>query len=611
MRKFIIIYMLVCLLSGQAVMAQEHYVMSVAASTTSWASLETLVVALPAAGGEAVVKLNTNLNMQVVTRPAWLTPTFEDKNTLKVVARANNSKNKRQYNLALKGKEGKSLTVQIYQYGSTPVAVTDKSEVSFYGDKFVDSFKVMSNVDYTVESPEWLKREYASDGKYVFSAKRLYGQSSREGDICINDASGNLLTKVKINQRYHKSNWFEKPTFAVISDIHVGDETFGQIYSYRMPRVIKTLNKYDPTLQAVIIIGDLADHGREEEYRQVVNYFNNPSTLDQKIEKYFIRGNHDNIQSNGKNYFTSIVHPEVNRYFEIKGYPFITLSSDNSLYRGEGYNSSTLDFLKKSLIAADRDYPGKPIFVFSHLLPKNTIIGSYPVSTGDQEACADGLDEIFSQYPQVISFSGHTHRNISNAAQIYQKNYTAVNDGSQKRDSYSGGYNHLGAQDEVDYDCITEGLFVHISEDDEVVIERWNTSRGVNYENDWVIAPPFDGTNFSYMNRTGGKAPWWPAGAALTVGEKTKTTCHLTFPQAIDDGEGVNYYRIDVVNAAGTKVMSTLGQSALQYMGPHRPDHITVPLKDLPTGVQLTASVYARDYYNMDSPTLKVTFTLE
>lgn len=587
---------------------QDRFVVSVSPSAASWASVDNPWVEFPAEGGEKLVKINTNLTLQVSSRPIWLTSSFVDKTTLKLVAKSNSSKKKRQNVLVLKGKDGKSVSLTILQFGSTPNAVANKTSIPYYGDKQVDSFIVSSNVPYTLEYPEWLKEESNQDGRHVFSAKKLYDQSKREGVINIKDASGNIMSYINVDQKYHNATWFEKPSFAVISDIHLGDETYGQIYSYRMPRVINTINKHDPPVSNVIVIGDLADHGYEDEYRKIPNYFDK---LQNGTQTIFMRGNHDNLRGEGKEFYTRLVHPEVNRYIDIKGYPFITLSCDNSVYRGDSYDPETLAFLSKSLAAADRDYPGKPIFVFSHLLPRNTLSGSYPVSTGDLEACADGLDEILSEYPQVIHFSGHTHRNISLPRQIYQKNYTAVNDGSQKRDTYGGGYNHLGASSEVDYDCITEGLFVHISDEDDVVIERWNTSRGINYEKDWVVSPPFDGSNFTYMNRDGGKAPWWPEGSELKVSNKTATSCHLTFPQAIDDAEGVYYYRIDVVNEQFTKVMSTLGQSALQYMGPKRPDFITVPLSNLPTGVTLKASVYARDYYDLDSPKLEVSFKLE
>lgn len=610
MKKALSIFLL-SIMTAVHTMKADNYVASVAKTGATWLTMENSTVNIPAEAGDVLIKLNTNLNVTPSGRPSWATPTMPEIGVLKLAVRANTTANVRKYTMTLKAKDGKSLDINLVQLGKSAGVITNKEVLNFYGDRCIDSLEVTSNIAYTIECPEWITKEQTGENTYAFTTDKIYDQYNRKGVITFKDADGEVVKTVDIEQKYHDSFWFEKPCFAVLSDIHIGDTTYGQTHEKRFPRVLKTLNSYDPVLQALVIIGDLADHGKEEEYQKIVKYFGDSTTLNPEIKRYIVRGNHDNIdKTNGLSLYKKYIHPQEDRYFEVAGYPFIALSNDNSLYRGECYDEATYTFLKKSLADASLRYPGKPIFVFTHVLPINTIKGSYSLASGDLAAYDDHLDEIFTPYPQVVSISGHTHKAIDYPDQIHQKNYTSVNDGSQKRDSYAG-YHQLGATEEIDYDAITECLIIHVNADDEVVMERWNTARCIKYDNDWVLPPPFDGTNFTYANRTGGKNPWWPETAQVTVTNKTESSCYLNFPQAIDDNEGIRDYKIWVTNSAGETVVSTFTQCALQFMGPKRPDKLVIPIDDLPKGVNLIAYVVARDYYGLSSSTLSVSFTLD
>ena len=420
------------------------------------------------------------------------------------------------------------------------------------------------------------------------------------------------MKAIAADLKYHQSYWFQKPCFAVISDIHFGDEN-NQGWNVRMPRVFNTLNNYDPRLQYVFVVGDIANKGLEPEYQQVQAYFNDPQRLDPRVKRIIVRGNHDWFNgSAGVGYFDKYVSSKDNHYLIIQGYPFIALGLDGSKYSGETLNSETRKFLIESLKHASKTYPDKPIFVFTHTLPYHTVIGSYE---SDYGAYDSNLDDIFKNYPQVVSLNGHTHMGLMDPRQIYQKDYTVVNVGSQKSDSHPTkfpGRHHLGATSEIDYNALTEGIIVHVNEKDEVVFERWSTARGKKYATDWVIRPPYNTTNsFIYTpNRSGGKAPWWPNGAVINVSNMTSTSCHITFPQAIDDNEGVNRYIISVTNSSGQKIISDKNQSALQYMCTDQPSSITIPLTGLQPGIDITVSVEARDYYELISSKLTNTFRL-
>ncbi|MBP3774139.1 MAG: metallophosphoesterase [Bacteroidaceae bacterium] len=592
----------------------DHYVTSVAAPDASWLTVSLSAngskeVVLPAAAGTYSVPLNTNLNVSVTARPTWAKITQAAKGVIAVEAKANTDAAARKGILTLKAKDGKLLYLYLCQYGTGSSAYVNKDGLNLYADDPVDSFFVQSNASYVLEKPSWLRVTTDASGKYVCTADRIYDAAQRTGDILIKDSTGAVLKTVAVTQHYHGTAWFRKPCFAVISDIHFGD-TDAQGWNNRMPRVLKTLSSHIPKVQYVFVVGDLANNGLESQYNSIVSYFGDPGMMDQSIKVVFIRGNHDHYNGEtGLAAYDRIIGQPANRYMDIHGYPFITLGSNSGDYRGwYCYNDATMNFLKQSLKDADEKYPGKPIFVFNHVLPYHTVIGSYE---SDYAAYALGLDEALQPYPQVIDFSAHTHMGITDPHQIYQKHYTAVNDGSQKRDSnpsHFPGWYQLNADKEIDYGAVTEGFVVHVDDDDRVIIERWNTSRNLKYDEDWVLPPPFDGTNFTYKDRDGGKKPWWPDGAALTVTNQTATSCRITFPHAMDDN-AVNRYLITVTNAAGTTVRS-INQCALLNMGSQRPSQMVIPIADLPSATPLTVKVYAQDFYDQNSPTLSTTFTL-
>ena len=601
------------LLCGNA--SAENYLTSVAPSDGSWIEVDRQYAnyVLQPAACVKTLKVKSNLNVTVSNRPSWVKYTKLDNETFELEIKANTAAAARTGSLVLRAKDRKTLTLNMTQLGSKGAVMVDKDVLNVYGDRLVDSLYISANMSYTMELPEWLRQQNVDGDKYYFVADKLYDAYERTGTITLKDSTGAVAKTVTVNQKYATSNWFEKPCFAVISDIHIGND-LAQTWHNRITRILKTLSNHDPKIQTIIIIGDLADHGLEDEYKSIVSYFSNPEYRDQNIDVQFIRGNHDNIKgASGRTYFSNIIKQSQMRYIDIKGYPFIMLGSDATDYRGDNcYNATTLSFLQQSLIDANDKYPGKPIFVFQHVLPKNTMIGSTE-DTGLM-AYANGLTEIFEKYPQVIDFSGHTHSSITDPHQIWQGTFTAVNDGSGRTDNNPtkwAGYRQVGLGNEIDSGAVTEGLVVYVDQDDRVVMERWNTARGIKYDKEWEVIPPFDGSTFTYKSRTGGRNPQWPSGAKVTVKRIASDSIHVTFPVASDDDD-VCRYLVNVVNSAGTKVVSQLNQFSLITYGSQMPKEITVPFGGVPAGIPLNATVYAQDFYELNSTTLKSdAFTLE
>ena len=94
-------------------------------------------------------------------------------------------------------------------------------------------------------------------------------------------------------------------------------------------------------------------------------------------------------------------------------------------------------WLEEQLKQAAKDDPSgsKPIFVFQHVGIKNTCYGTdvdYQTYTDDDGITHDAvlMPAVLEKYPQVIHFSAHSHRPISDPRMIMQDKYTTITTGS-------------------------------------------------------------------------------------------------------------------------------------------------------------------------------------
>ena len=129
----------------------------------------------------------------------------------------------------------------------------------------------------------------------------------------------------------------------------------------------------------------------------------------------------------------------INRYLEFSGedkvyhdtwvndYHFISLGSEDG--NSETLNSITAsvsedqqNWLKETL--AENYQKGKPIFVFLHQ-PLNNGNGSWVGVVQN-----DKIREILSQYPEVIIFSSHTHRDLDDSSVLLNQPFTMIHTGA-------------------------------------------------------------------------------------------------------------------------------------------------------------------------------------
>lgn len=229
--------------------------------------------------------------------------------------------------------------------------------------------------------------------------------------------------------------------FATISDVHMTEETARR----DMLRFgLTDMEEFSSSLDALVLSGDLTDHGEEAEWEMLKEAFS-PYTPAKNI--IMAQGNHDTWTEDDKydlartlfiKYNKEIADREIeNEYYSTKvnGYTFIVLASETD--RTSAYMSDRqLEWLANEMEAASED--GLPIFVVCHW-PINESHG-LPETWGDSEPEPDDggigdqsaqVEKILKSYENVFFITGHIHSGFVNESQKDVYGYVSVeSDGS-------------------------------------------------------------------------------------------------------------------------------------------------------------------------------------
>ena len=413
-------------------------------------------------------------------------------------------------------------------------------------------------------------------------------------------------TSDKPSKNYTYQFQMEVPivSFAVISDIHFGNST-GIGPMIKVPRALKNLTSKTPLINAIFAVGDLTNNGTAVQYDQFLSVFNNTSNIPASVQKVYMMGNHDNYPADGQTTYQNKLGQPFDQYLEINGLPFITISQRAGSNSGDGKTSYPIEsqnYLRNSLIAATRDYPGKPIFVFTHVAPLGTVAGA---RIGDYGA-NDGwgmpiLTPILKEYPQVILFAGHSHYPIGDPNSINQdKAFTVVNTGSTTYSEIQGGLVDKGIHPEA-YNDITEGYIVNVMANGDVILDRWDTFRDEEILPEFRVNAPHDGSQFVYKSsRSGMPKPFFGIDATLTITAQDYS-CSVSFPQAMDD-DFVQRYTVEIYKGA-TKVTSYKVFSQF-YLNSQMPSTLSASnISGLLPDTEYMVKVFANDCFgNISEP---------
>ena len=228
--------------------------------------------------------------------------------------------------------------------------------------------------------------------------------------------------------------------FVAISDTHIReDDSIGyndMIFSLVMPDMENAEKKAD----ALIVAGDVTNHGYEAEWQRAQQLFSQYSPAEKILTA---QGNHDTwtdgvgdktfdelfIEYNEK--ISGVDMKKVYYSTKVNGYTFIFLSSEERLAEEMNISQKQLNWLEKEMKKASKS--GKPVFVVSHW-PLNKTHG-LPVSWGDDEyddytggigEQSDKVRKILNKYKNVFYINGHIHSGFSNAQMAEKNGYQSI-----------------------------------------------------------------------------------------------------------------------------------------------------------------------------------------
>lgn len=492
-------------------------------------------------------------------------------------------------------------TIQIHNAG----LVSGQPEIRFVADS--NNCSLSENAIYTNKN----NRVISAQSEIMSGKKFSYAQ----GDSLQITAYANGYAKsVKVHRPSKDTTYvfpFEVPvlSFAVISDVHFGSST-GVGAITKVSNALKNLSSKSPVIDALIVVGDLTDSGTESQYDQFLSVFNNQTYIPSGIQKIYLMGNHDNYSANAQTIYQNKLGQALDQYKIINGYPFITISQRGTSNSGDGISSYPLEsrnFLSTSLSHAAVNYPGKPIFVFTHVAPLGTCYGSRRGDYGANNGWGmPVLTPILKQYPQAVVFSGHSHFPIGDPKSISQDSlFTSINTGSTTYSEVEDGLVNKGIHPEA-YENITEGYIVNVLSNGNVQINRWDTYRNEEILPEWNLLVPHDGSRFTYKSdRKGLFNPFFEEDAVLDI-IPASYGCSVTFPQAVDD-DFVQRYTIEIYK--GSSKVTSFSKFSQFYLNSQMPKELTVSEISglLPSGTY-TAKVIANDCFGNKSEPLEATF---
>ena len=300
------------------------------------------------------------------------------------------------------------------------------------------------------------------------------------------------ITKIKIRSG-------ESAKIGIISDFQLDSnrrkKKDEKIYEDNVRKALQVLKKNN--IDIIIIAGDITNKGRHLDYILFNNIFNSVFTNSNETPIVIsLMGNHDYIDNKyepllAQQKFFNYTKSYPYSHYIINDYNFIFWSSDNKDIKENAI--SDYNWIKSTLEKArnTKKRKGDPIFVITHIHPKNTVYGS------DKKWGHQGIFEILKKYPEVISISGHSHYSLRNIGSIWQGNFTAINTQSLSYVDLDTDFLNFR---EVRLDSAKNdsmGLIAYLNREN-VIFERIEFSTEEILEEKWKIDFPINISNFVY-----------------------------------------------------------------------------------------------------------------
>lgn len=340
--------------------------------------------------------------------------------------------------------------------------------------------------------------------------------------------------------------------FMACSDLHFKDDPacaekqrfdagLRQLYAYADKQEYKKVD-------AVYIVGDFADGGSRQQMLNVKDSLTKgirPETVVNLALASHEWGG-EGREEGARARFDEIFGQPADTHRVINGFHFVSVSCT----QGCSFRQPQQEFVARELEAAHRATPKKPVFFFQHPHPSDTVYGS--IDWG-----CDHLMPILVNYPQIITFSGHSHAPVNDPRSIHQEHFTSVGTGTFsyfELDEFDKLYSTYPPESEKS--LAAQMQIVEAHDDGSVRILPWDVLTDGPFpelQEGWTIEKPWDPDTFVYTKEKRWRCdckPYFPADAKLEA-EIGDGALRLTFDHAKCDKEPVNDYIITIRDKNG------------------------------------------------------------
>ena len=334
-------------------------------------------------------------------------------------------------------------------------------------------------------------------------------------------------------------------SFGVLSDIHITDRASTEVFR-------KTLAFFrDQKVDAVMIVGDMADHGLVCQLQNVADAWYDVFPSDRapdgrKVEKLFVYGNHDfeglayrdaamdkafavhgisydeakkdeictvGFAETWKRCFHEDYEPVYRK--RVRGYDFIgahweTWSGQNAVEPWFAAHAGEID-------------TSKPFFFFQHQHPQGTV---YAEDAWGQDAGQS--TRVLSAYPNAVAFSGHSHRSLTDGRSYWRGEFTSIGTSTLSYVCLPGGRKDVPKY-RANLDA-RQGQIVRVF-DDRLEVERYDFIAMEKLDDDVVLPMPTTASTFRVRAVLRKNTVAFPAGAVARA-EVRETAVAACFPAA-------------------------------------------------------------------------------
>ncbi|SHI46182.1 Carbohydrate binding domain-containing protein [Clostridium cavendishii DSM 21758] len=383
----------------------------------------------------------------------------------------------------------------------------------------------------------------------------------------------------------------EDLVFSVMSDVHISNGPSSEDTKFQ--NALSIINSRTSGLDASIIAGDLTNSGSEAQYDRFMNIYNNYGN--KSAQKLFVMGNHDYwnglLPKDAQNLFKSKLGVELQTHKVIKGYHFIQVSTEAGATEGV-FQDNLLKWLRGELEKAKKDNNKKPIFVTVHQHIKGTVYGS-------DDWGNKALYSVLKDYPQVVTFSGHSHYALNDERSIHQRDFTSVGTSSLSYMELESG--KLGGSIPEGADKVSEGMLVKVH-NNRVEVDRIDFTNNEDIKKPWIIENPSDKNLYIYTDERKNyrKRPYFNKDTKLEVDSVLENSAKVKFKQAIHD-DLVHSYKIECFNKDKNVVDNVFSIFSGFYFGSKMPTELSVAVSGLNSNTNYEIRVYAIESFGLES----------